>query len=106
MQELENVRLGLGFSQQDMAKLLGVRRETYNTWKQGKHYPEPGGLVKIYSLFKTIEEDRPDLEIWNKDENWTTERWIELVKADVEKIADEKIATISEESKEKILKDD
>jgi transcriptional regulator with XRE-family HTH domain len=38
---LRKAREALGFSQSELAGMLGVRSNTWNQWKQGKHLPDP-----------------------------------------------------------------
>lgn len=92
MENLEKVRQALGLNQEDMGKLLGVRRETYNNWKTERHYPEADNFEKIYGLFKIVE--RLDLGIWEDD--WTEEKITEILDRDM-------IAKIKEKAPEDLL---
>lgn len=92
MKNLEKVRQTLDLNQEDMGKLLGVRRETYNNWKREKYYPNSDNFEKIYGLFKIVE--RLDLGIWEDD--WTEEKITEILDRDM-------IAKIKEKAPEDLL---
>ena len=48
---LKELRLQHGFSQQEIAELLGVKRNTYSDWENGKCKPNYEKLEKIADFF-------------------------------------------------------
>lgn len=55
-EEIKNIRLKLGLSQQDFASSLGVSFATVNRWENGKAKPQKDRIDRIRSLMK----DQPD----------------------------------------------
>jgi DNA-binding XRE family transcriptional regulator len=50
--EMRRIRRGtLDLYQDEVAKKLGVSKNTYVVWEQGKGQPEPANLIKLVKLF-------------------------------------------------------
>lgn len=49
---LREVRKNKGLKQQEIAELLGVKRNTYSDWENGKTEPSFESLVKLVDLFE------------------------------------------------------
>lgn len=48
---LRNLRIACGFTQQTIAQALGVVRSTYTYYETGKTAPDPETLVKLARIF-------------------------------------------------------
>ena len=46
-----------GLSQQELADLLQVTRQTVSRWESGKSRPQPGQAAHIFELLQIREED-------------------------------------------------
>ena len=49
---LKELRLKKGLKQQELAEILGIKRNTYSDWENGKTEPSFENLVKLADLFK------------------------------------------------------
>jgi len=59
-EEIKNIRLRLGYSQQELASLLGVSFATVNRWENGKAKPQKDRLDRIRGLLEElIVSDKP-----------------------------------------------
>ncbi|HLZ56884.1 MAG TPA: NB-ARC domain-containing protein [Ktedonosporobacter sp.] len=50
--KLRQERLRRGWSQEDVAVRVGVEEKTVSRWEQGKNYPRPYYLQKIFAIFE------------------------------------------------------
>ena len=48
---IKRLRKNKGLKQQEIAELLGVKRNTYSDWENGKTDPSFENLVKLADLF-------------------------------------------------------
>lgn len=48
---IKRLRKNKGLKQQEIAELLGVKRNTYSDWENGKREPSFENLVKLADLF-------------------------------------------------------
>lgn len=49
---LKELRLKKGLKQQELAEILGIKRNTYSDWENGKTEPSYENLVKLADLFE------------------------------------------------------
>lgn len=52
-QKLKEARLKAGLKQEDLAKQLGVSRQTVSSWENDRSYPDLGSAVKLSNLYGT-----------------------------------------------------
>ena len=50
-ERLKRLRKNKGLKQQEIADILGVKRNTYSDWENGKTEPSFGNLVKLADFF-------------------------------------------------------
>lgn len=50
---LRELRESAGKTQEEIADMLKIRRQTYNAYEQGKIMPKPENLIKISQIFST-----------------------------------------------------
>ncbi len=46
-QKLKEKRTALGLSQEDLAKAVGVSRQTVSSWENNRSYPDIGSILKL-----------------------------------------------------------
>ena len=51
-QRLKQLRQKKGLTQQKLAEILGIKRNTYSDWENGKTEPSFENLVKLADLFE------------------------------------------------------
>lgn len=56
-EKMINTRKEIGFSQEDVAELIGVSRQTISAWESGKSLPTIDNITKLANLFKISIED-------------------------------------------------
>lgn len=52
-QKLKEARLSAGLMQEELAKQLGVSRQTISSWENDRSYPDLGNAVKLSNLYGT-----------------------------------------------------
>ena len=52
-QKLKEARLNAGLKQEELAKQLGVSRQTVSSWENDRSYPDLGSAVKLSRLYET-----------------------------------------------------
>jgi len=52
-QKLKEARLNAGLKQEELAKRLGVSRQTVSSWENDRSYPDLGSAVKLSDLYGT-----------------------------------------------------
>ena len=50
-QKLKEKRTALGLSQEDLAKAVGVSRQTVSSWENNRSYPDIGSILKLSDLY-------------------------------------------------------
>ena len=50
-QKLKEARLNAGLKQEELAKQLGVSRQTISNWENDRSYPDLGSAVKLSNLY-------------------------------------------------------
>jgi transcriptional regulator with XRE-family HTH domain len=56
-EKLQGLRKSKGISQEQLAELLDVSRQSISKWESGQNYPEVDKLIKLSDLFKiTLDE--------------------------------------------------
>lgn len=50
-QKLKEKRIALGLSQEDLAKAVGVSRQTVSSWENNRSYPDIGSILKLSDLY-------------------------------------------------------
>lgn len=70
IQRLKFLRQKKNYSQEEMAKYLGIARTTYASYEQGKREPDNATLVKLSSFFGVSTDDL----LGNDIPDWATER--------------------------------
>ena len=56
-EKMISTRKEIGFSQEDVAELIGVSRQTISAWESGKSLPTIDNITKLANLFKISIED-------------------------------------------------
>ena len=54
--ELKKTRIKMGFSQQEVAELMSVRRETIGRWERGSNIPQSICEMKLQELLNSWEK--------------------------------------------------
>lgn len=54
---LKAARINAGYTQEDVAKLMGVRRETISNWEDNIRIIKLGSLIKLCELYKKNIDD-------------------------------------------------
>ena len=49
---LKEIRKKLGYSQEEVAKKLGVHNTTYGNWELGKTEPDVNNLIKLSQIYR------------------------------------------------------
>lgn len=49
--QLKNARVGASLSQEELAKRIGVSRQTISNWENCRSYPDIGSLIKLSDLY-------------------------------------------------------
>ena len=52
-QKLKEKRTDANLSQEDLAKILGISRQTVSSWENNRSYPDIGSLLKLSDLYGT-----------------------------------------------------
>lgn len=50
-ERIKRLRKNKGLKQQELAEILGIKRNTYSDWENGKTEPRFDNLVKLADLF-------------------------------------------------------
>ena len=59
-EEIKNIRIRLGYSQQEMASVIGVSFATVNRWENGKAKPQKDRIERIRALMEeNVSHDEP-----------------------------------------------
>lgn len=56
MKELSKLRQKYGYTQLEMANMLGLHKSTYNQKENGKRYFKPDEMSKIYNFFRQYDK--------------------------------------------------
>lgn len=51
-ERLKRLRKSKGLKQQELAEILGIKRNTYSDWENGKTEPSFDNLVKLADFFE------------------------------------------------------
>lgn len=63
---IKRLRKNKGLKQQEIAELLGVKRNTYSDWENGKTEPKLENVVKIAQIFNTTTDELLGQTIYSK----------------------------------------
>ena len=55
MKELSKLRQKYGYTQLEMANMLGLHKSTYNQKENGKRQLKPDEMAKIYDFFRHLD---------------------------------------------------
>ena len=55
MKELSKLRQKYGYTQLEMANMLGLHKSTYNQKENGKRQFKPDEMVKLYDFFRHLD---------------------------------------------------
>lgn len=50
LEEIENLRIQANLSQEQLAKLMKIKQQTYSTWLTGKSNPSPKSVRKLIEI--------------------------------------------------------
>lgn len=72
---LKELRAAKGFSQERLAELLNVSRQTVSSWENERSYPDVHNLIMLCDIYSVSLDDlmKGDIEIMKKEvsnENW------------------------------------
>ena len=66
---IKRLRKNKGLKQQEIAELLGVKRNTYSDWENGKTEPKLENVVKLAQVFNTTTDELlGQIKNWSKEE--------------------------------------
>lgn len=51
-ERIKRLRKNKGLKQQELAEILGIKRNTYSDWENGKTEPSFENLIKLADLFE------------------------------------------------------
>ena len=63
---IKRLRKNKGLKQQEIAELLGVKRNTYSDWENGKTEPKLENVVKLAQIFNTTTDELLGQTIYSK----------------------------------------
>ena len=91
---LKELRAANGFSQERLAELLNVSRQTVSSWENERSYPDVHNLIMLCDIYSVSLDDlmKGDIEIMKKEvsnENWrnSPQDAIQLIQSGFVKIA-------------------
>ena len=63
---IKRLRKNKGLKQQEIADILGVKRNTYSDWENGKTEPKLGNVVKLAHVFGTTTDELLGQTVYSK----------------------------------------
>lgn len=63
---IKRIRKNKGLKQQELADILGVKRNTYSDWENGKTEPKLGNVVKLAHVFGTTTDELLGQTVYSK----------------------------------------
>lgn len=63
---IKRIRKNQGLKQQELADILGVKRNTYSDWENGKTEPKLGNVVKLAHVFGTTTDELLGQTVYSK----------------------------------------
>lgn len=63
---IKRLRKNKGLKQQELAEILGIKRNTYSDWENGKTEPKLGNVVKLAHVFGTTTDELLGQTVYSK----------------------------------------
>ena len=63
---IKRLRKNKGLKQQELAEILGIKRNTYSDWENGKTEPKLGSVVKLAHVFGTTTDELLGQTVYSK----------------------------------------
>ena len=63
---IKRLRKKKGLKQQELAEILGIKRNTYSDWENGKTEPKLGNVVKLAHVFGTTTDELLGQTVYSK----------------------------------------